>query len=188
MPRLFGSVPGVKLTGGNTGLIVLVCEPKPLRPFQPATSADYCLFVLVCDAAILELQENWDADNGPDWMAEFAPMRSSPLPWTAHGTPAAAFGYLLAGMLAKPEKWWRGNAEKEGADSGVREACLASFDKIFRDKDPAETARFVSLCERWLRGVPWRDCFYSETNRPSLATWSGSPCECLQLDCWTHAY
>ena len=83
MPRLFGSVPGVKLTGGNTGLIVLVCEPKPLRPFQPATSADYCLFVLVCDAAILELQENWDADNGPEWMAEFAPMRSSPLPWTA---------------------------------------------------------------------------------------------------------
>jgi hypothetical protein len=42
----FGSTPAVKLSGGKTGLLILVCEFKPLRPYQPRVTADAVLFNL----------------------------------------------------------------------------------------------------------------------------------------------
>jgi len=171
----FGSSPEVKLSGGKTGLLILVCEFKPLRPYQPRVTADAVLFDLVA-TTILDLQEQWDEDRmgyEPHYPGAGPPL------FKTFSTPSAAMGALLDALAKKAatEPMWRKMASREAADNGVQAEALAGFDLIFVERSLAETARFVGLCERWMRGVQWSKCFYSQRNRPSLGSWAGSPWE-----------
>lgn len=49
----------------------------------------------------------------------------------------------------------------------------------------AREAHLASLFAVWLRGVPWGRMRLTHTNRPSLASWRGSPWE---FDCVTDVH
>lgn len=171
----FGSTPAVKLSGGKTGLLILVCEFKPLRPYQPRVTADAVLFNLVADT-LLDMQEQWD-EHHMGYESHY-PGAGAPI-FKTFSTPSEAMSALVDALAKKAatDSMWRGIVSREAEDNGVQAEALACFDKVFIDSDAAETARFVALCERWMRGVQWSKCFYSQRNRPSLGSWEGSPWE-----------
>jgi hypothetical protein len=172
----FGSTPAVKLSGGKTGLLILVCEFKPLRPYQPRVTADAVLFNLVADT-LLDQQEQWD-EHHMGYESHY-PGAGPPI-FKTFSTPSEAMGALVDALAKKAatDSMWRGIVSREAEDNGVQAEALACFDNVFGiDRNAAETARFVALCERWMQGVQWSKCFYSQRNRPSLGSWEGSPWE-----------
>ena len=164
----------VPTTEGGTGqvAIVLVCEPKPSKPWQPKLKPEFAFFeqFVGCDG-IMEAQESWHD-------CQFEPDDHQNALWKRYATPADAVCEIVDTVI-------RDAKEKERTASYVQRVLNEAsgpegahfYTKLVVQSDAATRHSLVRRSAGWLAGLHWKQCFYSQSNRPSLSSWSGSPWE-----------
>ena len=170
--QVYGVV--VPASEGGTGqvAIVLVCRPKPTMPWQPMLHPEFAFFeqFVGCDG-IMDQQESW-------FECEFEPDDHPNALWKRFGTPAAAAGELVDSVIRDAQKKQaKADYVKRVLDEASGPEGVQFYTKLIVEGDAATRLALARKCAGWLQGLQWRQCFYSQSNRPSLASWTGSPWE-----------
>ena len=164
----------VPTSEGGTGqaAIVLVCEPKPSMPWQPKLKPEFAFFeqFVGCDG-IMEAQESWHE-------CQFEPDDHKNALWKRYAAPADAVGEIVDQVI-------RDAKEKEHTARYVQRVLKEAsgpegeqfYTKLIVQSDASTRHNLVRSSAGWLGALQWKQCFYSQSNRPSLASWSGSPWE-----------
>ena len=160
---------------GGTGevALVLVCQPKPSRSYQPMYWPEFAFFEqFVGQDSIMDEQESW-------FDCQFEPDDHRNALWKRFSTPAAAVGEIVDKIIreAKECQHKADHVQRVLSEASGPEG-LQFYDQLITRGDAATRLNLLHKCAGWLQGLRWEKCFYTQSNRPSLSSWKGSPWEC----------